>query len=118
MNSFTKIFLGASLAAFLTSCATNKNSGWITLFDGKSTDAFRGYKKDSFPKCWTVDDGVLKAIPGDDVADLVTKEEFENFDLRLEWRISPGGNSGVMYHVQETFDHPFMTGPEMQVLDD
>jgi hypothetical protein len=120
MHPFTKITLAAIVAPLLlTGCSTPKKSDWIVLFDGKSTDAFRGYQQTSFPdKCWTVENGTLKAIPGDDVTDLVTKEQFESFDLQLEWRISPAGNSGVMYHVSEAFERPWNSGPEMQVLDD
>jgi hypothetical protein len=122
-----KISLKSTLAlcavSVLTACGSlqqaNAQSDWITLFDGKSTDAFRGYKRDSFPnKGWKVENGLLKTIPGGDVVDLVTKENFENFELQLEWKISPGGNSGVMYHVSEEFKNAWQTGPEMQVLDD
>ena len=122
MHTFTKLTFAAVIAPLLlTSCSTpnGQKSDWIVLFDGKSADAFRSYKGDSFPdKAWAVEDGTLKTIHSDSPVDLVTKEIFESFDLRLEWRISPGGNSGVMYHVSEDFDNPWQTGPEMQVLDD
>ncbi|MEO8428846.1 MAG: DUF1080 domain-containing protein [Verrucomicrobiota bacterium] len=59
-----------------------------------------------------------KTIPGEHGADLVSKEQYDNFELALEWRISPGGNSGIMYHVTESFDEPWHTCPEMQVVDD
>lgn len=89
------------------------------LFDGKSADGFRGYQETNFPaKAWVVEKGALKTIVGGEVTDLVTKEKFENFDLQLEWKVSPGGNSGVMYHVTEDFPKSYNTGPEMQILDD
>jgi len=65
-----------------------------------------------------VENGALKTIPGESSADLVTKEQYDNSELELEWRISPGANSGIMYHVSENFQEPWHTGPEMQVLDD
>ena len=122
MKSFVKFF-SLLFIFLLTSCATRQaqaeKAGWSWLFNGTSTDAFRGYKRDGFPnKGWKVEDGTLKTIPGGDVVDLVTKEEFENFDLHLDWKISPGGNSGVMFHVTENFPHSYETGPEMQILDD
>lgn len=119
MNSVAKLLL-TSLALILAGCASPKSdSDWIVLFDGKSADAFRGYKHDSFPdKAWRVEDGSLKTIVGGEGVDLVTKEKFDNFDLQLDWRVSPGGNSGVIYNVSEEFPNSYNTGLEMQVLDD
>ena len=57
-------------------------------------------------------------MAGGDEVDLVTREKFEDFELQLDWRISPGGNSGVIYRVSEDFPQSYNTGPEMQVLDD
>jgi hypothetical protein len=95
---------------------------WQILFAGKSTDAWRGFRKDHFPsKCWIIENESLKTIPGCDEAervDLVTKEKYQNFELELEWRVAPGGNSGVIYLVSEDDDQTWKTGPEMQVLDD
>ncbi|MEP6662870.1 MAG: DUF1080 domain-containing protein, partial [Verrucomicrobiota bacterium] len=96
-----------------------KSPDWIVLFDGTSTDAFRGYKRDVFPdKGWKLENGLLKTVVGGDVVDLMTKEQFQDFELKLEWRISPGGNSGVIYRVAETGANSYNTGPEMQILDD
>ncbi|MDB6125592.1 MAG: hypothetical protein JWQ71_4585 [Pedosphaera sp.] len=114
------LLLSASLL-LITGCSSTKNGSgkWETLFDGKSVDHWRGYQRDAFPsKGWTVENGTLKTIPGGDIVDLVTKDNYESFELQLEWRISPAGNSGVMYHVVEGFKEPWYTGPEMQVLDD
>src|SRR5262245_35798546 len=109
-----------SLLNLLSSgAAENKPGNWETLFDGKSTAKWRGYKRDAFPdKGWKAENGALKTIVGGDVVDIVTKEKYDNFELELEWKISPAGNSGVMYRVSEAFDEPWNTGPEMQVLDD
>src|SRR5436190_7066443 len=89
------------------------------LFDGKSTDKWRGYKRQDFPtKAWTIEDGALKTNPKADPVDLVTKENYDNFDLQFEWKVTPGANSGVMYHLNEDFDEAWNTGPEYQILDD
>ncbi len=95
---------------------------WQVLFDGKSTDAWRGFRRDYFPsKCWAIENGSLKTIAGCDEADridLITKGKYQNFELELEWRVAPGGNSGVIYLTSEDEDQTWKTGPEMQVLDD
>ncbi len=70
---------------------------------------------------WAIESGTLKTVPGldrGDRVDLVTRETFGDFELELEWKVSPGGNSGVIYRVAETEPMTWHTGPEMQVLDD
>jgi hypothetical protein len=110
------IFAGCSTAE---NTSSSTNSKWIVLFDGKSTDALRGYKRDSFPdKLWNIDNGALHTIPGSERVDLISKEKFKDFELELEWKVPAGGNSGVFYGVQETDGPAYSTGPEMQVLDD
>lgn len=94
------------------------NDGFKLLFDGRSTEHWRGFKKDGFPEGWIVDgDALTRTESG---GDLITREEFGSFELRLEWKISPGGNSGIMWHVIESDDvqATYQSGPEMQVLDD
>jgi hypothetical protein len=95
---------------------------WQVLFDGKSTDSWRGFRRDSFPsKCWTVEGGELRTIKDCDKADqvdIITKDKYQNFELELEWRVSTGGNSGIIYLVSEDENETWKTGPEMQVLDD
>jgi hypothetical protein len=96
-----------------------KKAGWKLLFDGKTTKGFRGYKEEAIPTAWKVVDGALTwdKKEGDTGGDIVTTEQFESFELALDWKISEGGNSGVMYHVQLSEKAPYMTGPEMQILD-
>jgi hypothetical protein len=96
-----------------------KKDGWKLLFDGVETSQWRSYKGKEFPaKGWVAENGALthKAKAGG--GDIVTVEEFDNFELSLEWKIAPGGNSGIIYRVTEEEGAPYMTGPEMQVLDD
>jgi hypothetical protein len=90
----------------------------IVLFDGKDTSAWKGYRQDAFPaKQWVVDNGALKTVPGNSL-DLVTREKFKDFDLSFEWKVTPVGNSGVMYNVDEAGRAPWHSGPEYQVADD
>jgi hypothetical protein len=111
------VFLACTLAVAATSMASA--AGWKVLFDGKSTDAWRAFGRDSFPtKGWVVENGTLKTVVGGDRVDIITKDTYKDFDLELEWKVAPGGNSGVMYDVSEDEKETYFTGPEMQVLDD
>jgi hypothetical protein len=89
---------------------------WHTLFDGKLLDTFRGWRSDGMPKGWHVVDGVL-AKEGS-VDDLVTREQFGNFELELDWKIGKAGNSGVFYRGTREYDHIYWSAPEYQLLDD
>ncbi|NBV65270.1 MAG: DUF1080 domain-containing protein, partial [Planctomycetes bacterium] len=80
--------------------------GWITLFDGGDVaKSFRGFKGDAVPSSWVVKDGCLVHMKGgnDHMAggDLVTKDTYGSFELELEWKVTPGGNSGIFYHAME-----------------
>ena len=95
----------------------DKAGGWKLLFDGKDASAsWRGYKKDTISDKWVVKDGAL-VLTGKGGGDIVTKEEFESFELSIDWKISEGGNSGIMFKVQETSGPPWSTGPEAQIQD-
>jgi hypothetical protein len=89
---------------------------WQWLFDGKSTDAFRGWNSEGLPAGWQVVDGSL-AKDGV-VDDLVTRRQFGNFELELEWKIGKEGNSGIFYRGTREYDHIYWSGPEYQLLDD
>ena len=92
-----------------------QRSGWQLLFDGKTTDGWRNYQSDSVSAKWTISRGVLATSKGG--GDLITKEQYDNFELSIEYRISAGGNSGVLFHVTEDGKKPWHSGPEVQVLD-
>lgn len=93
--------------------------GWKSLFDGKSTDSWRGYKKPSFPdKGWVVEDGCIKCVEKGGGGDIVTKDQYGDFEFEFEFKVSPKGNSGVIYRVIEKGDATWQSGPEYQVLDD
>ena len=102
----------------LNGCS-DKAQNWIILFDGGSVDQWRGFKENNFPKDgWAVENGALKTIVGGNRVDIITKDIYENFELVLEWRVSPAGNSGIFYFATEESDYIWQTAPEMQVLDD
>ncbi len=112
----------------VTKDATNTD-GWISLFDGKTTNGWHKFGGGPVGPAWKVADGVLyldttekKDWQTKGGGDIATDDEFENFDLKLEWKIAPKGNSGIMFYVHEDadtakFKYPWYTGPEMQVLD-
>ena len=93
-------------------------AGWRLLFDGKSCENFRGFKRDDLPGAWSAKDGTLAFDPKhEDRGDIITKAEYESYVLELEWRVAERGNSGIMFHVGEGEGAPWATGPEMQILD-
>jgi hypothetical protein len=98
------------------SAIRNPQSATKVLFDGKSLDAWRGYKSQTVPQGWRIDNGVLTKDA--QVADLVSRDEFGDFELELEWKIGPGGNSGIFYRGTEEYDHIYWSAPEYQLLDD
>lgn len=100
----------------LDSQPSAQDSGWVSLFDGTSLSAWRGYQMDSVPAGWQIQDGTLARVGGG--GDLITREQFGSFELELDWKLEPGGNSGIMYKVTEAEDQTYKTGPEIQVLDD
>lgn len=106
---------------------SENESGWIPLLDGITTTGWHTYGHDSVGKAWNINDSSLHLDASSksdwqtkDGGDIVTNDEFENFDLQLDWKISEGGNSGIMFYVQKDtskYKYPWYTGPEMQVAD-
>jgi hypothetical protein len=102
-----------------------KKAGWRLLFDGKTFTGWRGFHKDAVPEGWIIEDGCISRIQGKGElgqagGDLITVDQFENFEFSLEWKISPKGNSGIKYLVSETLPAKGRSAIsfEMQVLDD
>lgn len=98
---------------------------WITLFDGTSFNGWRGYNRTDMPTAWTIEDGAIK-INGSgmgeagakDGGDIIYDRKFKDFELTFEWKVSPGGNSGVFYLAQEIPGKPiYESAPEYQILD-
>jgi Domain of Unknown Function (DUF1080) len=92
--------------------------GWRSLFDGRTADQWRAYRGDRLPAGWQVVDGALTRVAR--AGDIVTREQFQDFELTLEWKVEPGGNSGIFYRVAEApeLKTVWQSGPEFQVLDD
>lgn len=101
-----------------------KKAGWKLLFDGKTLTGWRGFRKETVPDVWMIEDGCIKMDKDKRAAlkaggDIVTLDEYENFELSLEWKISPGGNSGVKYLVvEDANDKGGAVSFEMQIIDD
>lgn len=101
--------------------------GWVSLFDGKTTAGWHKYGGAPVGSAWKVEDGVLHLDANQkenwqikDGGDIVSDKEYENFHLKLEWKIDTCGNSGIIFNIHEDtakYEFPWMTGPEMQVLD-
>ena len=112
------IFLATPLAAQehnrLT--AAERAAGWQLLFDGNSLEGWRGYNSEFMPTGWSVENGLLtRTGPG---GDIITEQQFGDFELYLEWLVGPGGNSGVLVRAVEGQEEVYHGAPEMQILDD
>lgn len=100
-----------------------KTEGWALLFDGSTLSGWHIFNKGNAPSAWKADSGMLVCNPHQKNVkhgDLVTDKEYENYELKFEWKISKAGNSGMFLNVQESpeFGATFATGPEYQLLDD
>jgi hypothetical protein len=97
--------------------ADESAAGWQLLFDGKTADRWRNYRADGLNPKWQVADGAL-TLTGGGGGDIVTRDQFGSFELVLEYKISPRGNSGLMFKVQEVAGKPpYDSGPEIQIQD-
>lgn len=98
-----------------------KQEEWTILFDGTSFDAWKEYNADNISEYWKLEDGAMVLYPPEKngAHNLVTKKEYTDFVLSLEWKISEGGNSGIFWGVHEdsNLNEAYQTGPEIQVLD-
>ncbi|GAB4145839.1 MAG: DUF1080 domain-containing protein [Planctomycetota bacterium] len=96
-----------------------RKEGFELLFDGRSLAGFKAFRRDGLPdRGWTVRHGAIFHEKNGGGGDLLTEARFGDFDLRFQWRIGAGGNSGVIWHVLETEKDTYRTGPEYQILDD
>ena len=122
-----QIFSAIILTALLGSgCASRQQgqSGWVKLFDGQTTTGWHNYGKTTVGNRWKVEDGTLHFDPKaakNEGGDLVTDKEYGNFHLKLEWKVAPKSNSGIIMFIHEEpakYHQTYSTGIEMQVLDD
>lgn len=93
-----------------------EQAGWQLLFDGTQADLWwRGFRRDHIHDGWAVEDGMLVRVGGG--GDIVTRQEYDDFDFYVDWRVQPGGNSGIFFHGDERGNAIYESAPEMQVLD-
>jgi hypothetical protein len=128
-NKPRNLLVVALAALVITSCGDKHNvlteqesaEGWTLLFDGKTMNGWRDYNGTTLTKPWHVVNGCIRAKGAGSDADgyIVTVNEYENFQLSWDWKLSRGGNSGMLYHVVENplFKVPYVTGPEYQLID-
>jgi hypothetical protein len=99
---------------------SQESDGWKSLFNGRNFDGWRFFKN-AENDSWEVVDGTLHCKDFDSSekrADLITANQYEDFELSFEWKLADQANSGVMFRVTEDYDKPYLTGPEYQVIDD
>ncbi len=114
-RALVRSILIAPLVAVLSASAAGRE--WQTLFDGRDVSAWRILgKPESAPLTWNIEDGALAGNKG--TGNLATRESYADFELELEWKISPGGNSGILFRVDPASTRPPQSGHEIQVLDD
>jgi hypothetical protein len=94
-----------------------KKAGWVLLFDGKSFDGWHNFKREGVRPGWQVKDGTLTCADPHNAGDIVTAGKYDWFELSLEYNISEGGNSGIMFHVTDAGGAVWATGPEIQLED-
>ena len=126
MKLFISILLITVLIFSCKKAPTTDSENWIYLFDGTSTNGWRAYNGEELPPGWIAKDGVLtfdtelgleqNYTGGKDI--IYALEEFDNFELYLEWKLPEGGNSGIFYHLKEGYDRPSEVSPEYQLIDD
>lgn len=123
MRQFILSTIIVATIGFGATAQTKKEKGFTSLFDGKTTKGWHTYNKTSVGSAWEVQDGTLHMSPTkkgkDGGGDLVSDKEYANFHLKLEWKVAPKANSGVIFYVHEDpkYGQTYLTGPEMQVLD-
>jgi hypothetical protein len=122
MKKLISGFVVLGILHFSAFAQTKKNDkqGYQALFDGKTTTGWHTYLKPTAESAWKVVDGTLMHTPQTEgEGDLLTDNEYENFELSVDWNIAKGGNSGIIFGVHEDpeFHYPYLTGIEMQVLD-
>jgi len=123
-NSNDPLSLNAELAKNSTPNTLSKKEekkGWQLLFDGKTTNGWHGYNMKVFPDCWEIEDGsfTMTTVGGAESQDIITNEVYKDFAFSVEYKLTKGANSGIIFQVAEdtVYKFPYETGPEFQVID-
>jgi len=114
-SSVRGAFAALIVAVLATLSGQAAQPQWVSLFDGQTIAHWRGYKMATVPDSWRVEDGAITWTKGL-AADLVSREQYTNFEFEFDWKVPPGGNSGVMFRVTEELDRTYHSGPEFQIL--
>lgn len=116
----TTMAVSTDSVAANTLSSSEQAEGWTLLFDGQSKNGWHSYLNKTNLDSWKVEDGTLTLVPGGSGGgSILTDEEYENYHLKIDWKISKNGNSGIIFSVKEDpqYESDYFTGPEMQVLD-
>lgn len=122
MKASMPLRLAALLALSLPTLAcgqlsqADRDAGWRLLFDGATLKGWRQYRADTMPSGWFIKDGALTKTAA--TRDIMTVDQYGDFELTFDWRLTTGGNAGVFYRATEEYDHVYWSGPEYQLLDD
>ncbi|HEY9042481.1 MAG TPA: DUF1080 domain-containing protein [Rheinheimera sp.] len=106
----------SALAADNQLSAEEQRNGWQLLFDGKDMSKWRNFKQQGLSEQWVIEDGTMK-LNGKGGGDILTKAQYQNFDLKLDWKISEVGNSGIFVLADEAGQQIYSHAPEIQILD-
>lgn len=106
----------AQSPALNTLTSAEKQDGWRLLFDGKTMDAWRGYQIPDMPPEWHVTNGSLTKVTN--TKDIVTREQFGDFELMIDWKVALGGNAGIFYRATEKESRVYWSAPEYQLAED
>jgi len=123
---FITILISGCAVILFSSQSSSSENEWISLFDGETTEGWRGYNSNEMPPGWTAKNGMLMFDTeleleqnykgGKDI--IYGNEEFDDFEFYVEWKIPIGGNSGIFYHIKEGYGGPSEISPEYQLIDD
>jgi len=114
-SSVRGAFAALIVAVLATLSGQAAQPQWVSLFDGQTIAQWRGYKMATVPDSWRVEEGAITWTKGAAV-DLVSREQYTNFEFEFDWKVPPGGNSGVMFRVTEELERTYHSGPEFQIL--
>lgn len=110
------LFRTVVIACALSACASQQGTDWRPLFDGQTLNGWRAYQGKTPSSGWSARNGELTKSGA--AEDIITADQFGDFEFAFDWKLTPGGNAGVFYRATEEYEHVYWSGPEYQLLDD